>query len=456
MAGDSDLATATVAEAARHEAPTLLQWLKFFVRTRWVLPFLLVPGTYEVHLLLHTTYDLAALCWVAVATLVTNCVASLTARHLERAPELDRVALSRLVSAVTMGDVLLLVVGVHYAGGAIGPFWPFPFIPVIVGAAIVPSQRALALNFVVALGATAISASTHGVMASFAPVILSSLFLTFGALLVNAVSNDLRRQRMVSLELDRALGDRQVAESEARRREEILSVVSHELASPLMTLRGYVRLMQENKNRDRNAQLLDRVERQVQRISSLADDLLEMASTQAGAMRLKRRSFELVEALRELRENARVQHPDADIRLEATDSVTGTWDRDRLEQLVGNLVSNAVKFGGARSRVTIVVTKENLREVRVSVTDDGPGISKDALARIFEPFQRYSSERGGLGLGLAIARAVAELHQGRIWAESPSDPSGRGATIHVVLPTDSKPSDQQPIVGHLETTRAPD
>ena len=456
MAGDPDLASTSVAEAARHEAPTLLHWVKYFVRTRWVLPFVLVPGTYAVHLLLHTAYDLAAICWVALATLCLNGVAALVASHLGRAPELDRVALSRHVSVVTLCDALLLVVGVHYSGGAMGPFWPFPFIPVIVGAAIVTSQRALALNFVIAVGATAISASPHGVMASFAPVLLSSLFLSFGALLVNAVARDLRRQRLVSLKLDRALGDRRIAESEARRREEILSVVSHELASPLMTLRGYVRLMQENKNRDRNAQLLDRVERQVQRISSLADDLLEMASTQAGAMRLQRRPFELVEALRELRENARVQHPDADIRLEAGELVTGTWDRDRLEQLVGNLVSNAVKFGGARSRVEIVVARENVREVRISVTDDGPGISKDALGRIFEPFQRYSSERGGLGLGLAIARAVVELHQGRIWAESPSDPSGRGATIHVVLPTDAGPSAQRPIVGDLDTARAPD
>ena len=447
MEGDSDLATTSAADAVQQEAPTLLAWMWFFVRMRWLLPFVLVPGTYGVHLLLGTPYELRALCSVAIATFVVNGLATLAARRVGNAP--DGATMVRLVGAITNADTLLLVVSVHYSGGAMGPFWPFPFIPVIVGAALVPSQRALALNFVVALGATAVSAGPS----SFAPLLLSSLFLGFGAQLAHAVYRDLRSRRRGAMELDRALENRQVAKAEARRREEILSAVSHELASPLMTLRGYVRLMQENKNRDRNQQLLDRVERQVQRLSSLADDLHEMASTQAGAMRLWRRPFELVEALRELREGASVQHSGADIRLDATDTITGTWDRDRLEQLFGNLVSNAVKFGGARSQVTILVAREGPREVRISVTDDGPGISEDALARIFEPFQRYSSERCELGLGLAIASVVVELHEGRIWAESPS---GRGVTIHVVLPTDAKPSEQRSAVAHIDSRQAGD
>jgi len=426
--------------------------MEWFTRFRLLVPFMLVPSGYLVHRLLATQrFDLGNILAISVGTLPVTSISAVLLRSWRKDVAKHGKHLEQLVSFQTIWDIVLTTLAVHYAGGASGPFWPFPYVPVVVASALLPTGRSLFRHSVVAIAATAISAWSDGPAMVAAPILLSLMFLGFSAVVTSMVSQKLSSLRAQRREVARLHAEKDLAEAVARRREEILSVVSHELASPLTTLRGYVRLLREEKGRDRaNEHLWGRVDRQVERLSSLADDLLEMASTSAGALRLERGPLDLVEQLSEITEGARLQFPEADIRLIGETKALGVWDRDRLDQLFGNLVSNAMKFAGAKSRLEIDVKRPSLREVHVIIKDDGPGISEDALSRIFEPFQRYSTERGGLGLGLAIAQTIVDLHEGKIWAESPD---GKGAHFHVVLPTDCKPSGEHATVADVTVER---
>jgi signal transduction histidine kinase len=423
-----------------HDPTDLWIWMSWYTRIRLGVPVFLVPLAYFVHLLLGTPFDAPKIIAVSFLTLPITVISLRLLRGWEADPVAHARALEYMASTHTIWDIICTALAVHYAGGAMGPFWPFPFVPVIVASALLPQWRMLALHSAIAIAATALSAWHGGVGRMLSPIALSFMFLGFSAFLTSAVAGRISRQRVARRELDRLRAERDLAEAVARRREEILSVVSHELASPLTTLRGYVRLLREAKGRDRGgSNLLERIDRQVERLSALAGDLLQMASTTAGALQLRRGHLDLVEQLHDAIDGARLQFPEADLRLTGEPTCPGVWDRDRLAQLFSNLISNAMKFAGAKSKVEIEVRCEPGHQVHLLFRDDGPGISPEALRRIFEPFQRYSAERGGgLGLGLAIARSVVELHEGRIWAESP--PGGRGATFHVILPTDAKPS----------------
>ena len=116
----------------------------------------------------------------------------------------------------------------------------------------------------------------------------------------------------------------------------------------------------------------------------------------------------------------------------------GQWDAARIDQLLSNLVGNAVKYAGETSMVEVIITPASGGSAHLQVHDDGPGIPSDKLAVIFEPFQRIddSGNQKGLGLGLAIAREIALLHGGAIWVDSQI---GRGTTFHVRLPTAPAP-----------------
>ncbi len=452
VAGDSNLAAHAGSTLSGHDPDDLWHWLRSFTRLRLAIPFFVVPCGYVTHRITDTPFNVPALIFISLFTIPMTALSfALLRRWRGQIPERGR-SLERLVAAQTLWDVVFTTLGIHYAGGPTGLFWPFPFVPVIIGSVLLPSRSTQFLYSGVAIGGAALSAWLSGPGHVALSLLLSVMFVGFSAFASMAVTYRLAQRRSQRREFKRMRNDKELAEAVARRREEILSVVSHELASPLTTLRGYVRLMQEEMGRDRaNTHLLQRVDRQVARLSALADDLLEMASSQAGAMRLKRTRFDLINALREILEAARVQFPEAEITLLGAEHVSGAWDRDRLEQLFGNLVSNAVKFGGARCRVEFKVGVDAGNGVHVQVKDDGPGISPEALSRIFEPFQRYSAERGGLGLGLAIAQAIVDLHQGRIWAESPNR---QGAIFHVVLPTDAEPSGEFPPTEDLAVDRA--
>jgi signal transduction histidine kinase len=226
-----------------------------------------------------------------------------------------------------------------------------------------------------------------------------------------------------------------------RNKDEILSRVTHELRTPLSALRGFVYLAQKREAargevtpNTKLGQTLERIDVQVERLARMVSDLYDASAVQAGKLQLEPRACDLVVIVREVALRFRTLHPQLDLRWSGPDAMWGQWDAARIEQLLSNLIGNAVKYAGEASIVEVTVTPASGASAHVQVHDEGPGIPADKLAMIFEPFQRADQRVGkkGLGLGIAIAREIALLHGGAIWVDSQI---GRGTTFHVRLPT---------------------
>jgi len=234
-----------------------------------------------------------------------------------------------------------------------------------------------------------------------------------------------------------ALETRRLTRDVERKGREIESFVysaSHDLKSPLVSLMGYIGYLKDDLDAgryDRSSQFLGQIEDASQRIRRNIDDLLELSRAGAAPLQPERFRFAQVAqpALDDLRDA--VEQRGIECVLEGHD-VTLMGDRERLTDLVENLVSNAVKYGGdSESPVVRVSAERDGAWVVVRVSDNGPGIRPEDHDRIFGMFERLSATQEGTGLGLSIVRKIAEAHGGRVRLESTP---GAGATFIVHLP----------------------
>jgi signal transduction histidine kinase len=229
-----------------------------------------------------------------------------------------------------------------------------------------------------------------------------------------------------------------------RAREEFLSVASHELRTPLTPLKGFAALtlqrMEKGEDfpeRERFLKALRSMSRQTDRLHRLVDDLLDTSRIQAGRFELERQQVDLVPLVREVLERFELRGQEGlHFLFEPPPSpIEGFWDGPRLEQVVTNLLSNAVRYSpqGGTVQVRFLLTSEH---AELQVRDEGIGIPPESLASLFQPFARASNATsrhfGGLGLGLFICREIVQRHGGDIWAESPGP--HRGSSFHVRLP----------------------
>ncbi len=252
-----------------------------------------------------------------------------------------------------------------------------------------------------------------------------------------AAAEDLARRAALSVDNARLYRDAQRA---VRLRDEFLSIASHELKTPLTPLVLKLRVLTRELEARCEPSLaqrllghLDVCRRQVKRLSELVDGLLDVSHLSAGRLRIEREAVDLAELVREVsaRFQEEAERSGSPLRLEADGPVVGQWDRLRLEQVVSNLFSNALKYGGGHP-VSVRVEDTGAR-ARLVVRDEGIGIEPDVLPRIFHKFERGVSERhyGGLGLGLYVTQQVLQAMGGTISAESTP---GQGATFTVELP----------------------
>jgi signal transduction histidine kinase/CHASE1-domain containing sensor protein len=222
-------------------------------------------------------------------------------------------------------------------------------------------------------------------------------------------------------------------------RDEFLSICSHELKTPLTTLKLQTQLnrrkavKQEGLSTQSFIGLLSTTERQVDRLSRLVDDMLDVSRIATGRLKITMEAFDLADVVREVAERLTPQAESAGSRLqlEIGTSIMGQWDRLRIDQVVTNLITNAVKYGAGQP-IRLSLT-ETAGEAKLLVRDEGMGIAPEHQKRIFERFERVTEDSGisGLGLGLYITRQILEAHGGTIQVESDI---GRGATFIVTLP----------------------
>ena len=220
-------------------------------------------------------------------------------------------------------------------------------------------------------------------------------------------------------------------------KDRFLAVVSHELRTPLTAMLGWVRLLTTGMLDDAtSARALPVIERNTKLLAQLIDDLLDVSRIVAGKLRLEAGPVDLVAVIESAIEAVQGLADAKSIGLKAVlDPSAGSLvgDPGRLQQVVWNLLANAIKFTPGRGRVDLRLERAGTH-ARLRVRDTGRGISRELLPHIFDRFRQDDGTRrhGGLGLGLAIVRHIVELHEGRVWAES--DGEGRGATLVVELP----------------------
>jgi signal transduction histidine kinase len=244
-------------------------------------------------------------------------------------------------------------------------------------------------------------------------------------------------------ELATALGklDEKTRELEAAsdHKSEFLADMSHELRTPLNAISGFSQVLRKQllgEINEKQAEYLDDILASSRHLLSLIDDVLDLAKVEAGQIELEVMPFSLREALERGVVIVRERATREDVRVSVSsdpgvDTVIG--DERRIRQVVFNLLSNAVKFAPAGSTVDVSAARVD-GEVRISVSDSGPGIAPEDQARIFEEFQQAAAgkeQREGTGLGLALSRRLVELHGGHIWVDSEV---GKGSTFAFTLP----------------------
>ena len=232
---------------------------------------------------------------------------------------------------------------------------------------------------------------------------------------------------------------RQAAEESNRLKDEFLATVSHELRTPLTAILGWSRLLEDGSVDDEvSKQAIETICRNAKAQAQIVDDILDVSRIITGNLYLDLHPLELAPVVK----NAiNVVRPTADakgIKIEAHIDATPAMvsgDANRLQQVIWNLLSNAVKFTKSGGRVTVRLAQVGL-VVEITVDDTGQGISREFMPYVFDRFRQADStttrQHGGLGLGLAIARHLVEIHGGTIIAESAGE--GRGATFTIKLP----------------------
>jgi signal transduction histidine kinase/ActR/RegA family two-component response regulator len=233
---------------------------------------------------------------------------------------------------------------------------------------------------------------------------------------------------------------RETAETADRAKEEFMAVLSHELRTPLNAVFGWARMLQSGQLRDPAtvARGLDVIVRNADVQVQLIDDLLDVSRIVSGKMRLDVRPVDLAAVVQEALDAVRPAADAKTIRIEAVrDPHAGpvTGDPARLQQVVWNLLMNAVKFTPREGRVQLHLKRAN-SHVEIVVSDTGRGISPELLPHVFERFRQADSSstrhHGGLGLGLALVKSLVELHGGTVVAHSGGEE--QGATFVVRLP----------------------
>lgn len=245
-------------------------------------------------------------------------------------------------------------------------------------------------------------------------------------------------------------GARDAMRKESRRKDEFLGMISHELRTPLNAVFGWTRLMQENVlNEEERVEAVNSIMRNAEAQARLIEDVLDITRIVNQKLSLDRAVLDLVKIVRQAIEAVK---PSADVKgieLEtelASEDLLVDADAMRLQQVVLNLLTNAVKFTSTGGKIRVRAARERAFAI-VEVTDTGKGISPDLLPHIFERFRQGDSsstrQHGGLGLGLTIAHQLVVMHGGKIEVESAGE--GKGSRFSVLLPivaVDPRPMEQ--------------
>ncbi|MFC2061916.1 sensor histidine kinase [Elusimicrobiota bacterium] len=213
---------------------------------------------------------------------------------------------------------------------------------------------------------------------------------------------------------------------------DFVSMVSHELRTPLTGIIGFAKTMQKLQlKEEQKEKYLKIIESEGKRLAKIVEDFLDISKIESGKIEMHLKKIDIVELLKDIVDNYDyknliVNAADKDLIVRA--------DSDRIRQVIINLLNNAVKYSTNGKRIVLNIEEAENAEIKISVKDEGTGIQKDDLSKIFEKFYRcdddISRKSRGSGLGLAISKEIIQLHKGKIWAESEY---GHGSQFNILL-----------------------
>ncbi|PNG12296.1 hybrid sensor histidine kinase/response regulator [Stutzerimonas stutzeri] len=254
-----------------------------------------------------------------------------------------------------------------------------------------------------------------------------------------------RSRREQEVLLDELRSTKAELETAVRMRDDFMSIVSHELKTPLNTLILEVQLrkLQLGRNNlaafseDRLRQMVDKDERQIQSLIRLIDDMLDVSRIRTGKLSIRPSRADLGKLAASVVENfaPQMEASGCTLLFQRPEPIIGVWDEFRIEQVLANLLTNAMRYGAGKPvQVSVSATPEG---ACIEVRDQGIGISQKSLERIFCQFERAegSESSAGLGLGLFIAEQIVKAHNGRIQVVSEE---GKGALFRVLLPLNAE------------------
>jgi len=263
------------------------------------------------------------------------------------------------------------------------------------------------------------------------------------------------RQRVT--ELDEAKQELQASYEKLQEldklKSQFLSIASHELKTPITAMSGFVQIAVRRvkrrlaaghpsaadwkKEEETLLEQLEVVQRQTGKLARLVDELLDVSRIESGRLELRVSDVDLPELVAEVMRRHQLMATKHDLRLsyDPDGHLSVRGDRDHLEQVLNNLIGNAMKYSPDGGAIDVNVTRVGAQEVEVRIADHGIGIRPEELARVFGLFyrspDRLARDVGGMGLGLYITKEIVDRHSGRIWAESDV---GHGTAFHVALP----------------------
>jgi signal transduction histidine kinase len=253
------------------------------------------------------------------------------------------------------------------------------------------------------------------------------------------IAEDVTERKLAETSLQRLAEEqtaRAAAESRVQARDDVLAFVSHDLRTPLNLVAANAQLLEEPLSEVERQRAVRRIRQSADRMDRLIQDLLVVARIDAGRLTIVGRPAEAAPIVHEVVDTFEPQMREQLLRmdLEIADGLPPVVaDPDRLQQVLVNLLDNAIKFTPDRGRIRIVVTAAG-PEVRFAVSNTGTPIAPEESTSLFEPFwQANRADRRGTGLGLSIVKGLVEAHGGRVWVESDPD---RGTTFLFTLPAD--------------------
>jgi signal transduction histidine kinase len=220
---------------------------------------------------------------------------------------------------------------------------------------------------------------------------------------------------------------------------EVISTVSHELRSPLTSVKGYTSLLLNRWDRltdEQKRMMLEQIQHDADRVTRLVTELLDISRIESGKLRLRRQMVDVVQLTKQVMEKVTMAYPDLEVQAELPADLPQVYaDPDKVEQVLTNLLENAAKYADGHHASIAARLDTEAHELSVAVSDRGQGIPPDDVSRLFTKFFRSAEGRPtGSGLGLYIAKGLVQAHGGRLVAESTV---GVGSTFTFVLPTDA-------------------